>query len=233
MKNSLFLVLLFAAGCVLPETHTTVVTQHIFSQEDTSFYFSDCDIKSRADSFELVNITSEMKLHSADDLSKTYQNEIRLLYNWGMGVTYLISLQKNARLTITVIDTTNQNQYSPWLDTIAVQLITTTCWLNNAVYRDLASQIVVANLEMGKMMSSTGATDESVFILEAKLGKKHIIHARFGLNISPGYEEDKAFAAICLQLLHLTDILEKENMLFERLRKRRLEKQKSLNSLLQ
>lgn len=235
MKNPLFLILLFAASCVLPETRTTVITQHIFSQEDTSFYFSDCEKKSRADSDWLINLTGDLKFYNAADLSKDHQEEIRLLYNWGMGVTYLISLTQNGRLTITVEDTTNQNQ--PWSDTIAVldtvQLLTTTCWLNRSVYKEVTLQIFEAHLEQQEMNSSTGSTDASIFILETRLSDKHTIRGRYGLDLSSVNEDDRAFANICLTLLNSTDILRNENKMFEERRMKRAKKTKKSNSLLQ
>ena len=113
MKSHYYFLLLLCTGCQLQEYRTTVAGKHIFSQEDSAFYFSDMAIKSRADSFELALMGKSLKFYNAADLSKSNEDEIRLLYDRSFHEPYLISYYRDGRVTIATVDTSNYDQYEP------------------------------------------------------------------------------------------------------------------------
>ena len=87
MKNPSYILLFLCAGCQLQEYRTTVVSKHIFSQEDSAFYFSDVNIETRSDSFELVRIGNDMKFYNAPNLATSDKDQIRLLYDRALSWT--------------------------------------------------------------------------------------------------------------------------------------------------
>jgi hypothetical protein len=118
MRSVFLLTALFCTGCLLHEYRSTETKQHIFSQEDTSFYFSDCIIKSRADSFDLARLGKEMKFFNGQNLSNSKIDEIRLSYDRTFHQRYLISLQRSGKIVISTIDTAHGEQYETAWDTL-------------------------------------------------------------------------------------------------------------------
>ncbi len=121
IKYFLLLTIVCCTACLLPNKRTTEIIRHLYSQRDRSFYFSDCIISNRPDSFYLARIGGSMKFFNAPNLSQTSINQVRFVYDRAFDEPYFISLSSDGDLTISTLDTfsyLNGTQYQSKEDTL-------------------------------------------------------------------------------------------------------------------